>query len=144
LTVAANEAANIPYNAAAASAAKLGMNPQGSKLKFDESGEPLHVQQAAQIRAFRNAWKEAGHARTPRVPVSRSVFPLMNVRDRAYFGDSCDETDQFGIIDSMRAACRPQLRRRARRLDRAAAKRRSDHRSRHPAAHDPEPIGRGI
>ncbi len=90
-------------NATAVWAAKLGMNLQSSTLKFDESGEPLHVQQAAQIRAFRQAWKEAGHKRTPRVSVSRSIFPLMDDRDRAYFGDGGAETDQFGIIDSMRA-----------------------------------------
>ncbi len=90
-------------NATAIWAATLGMNLQSSTLKFDESGEPLHVQQAAQIRAFRQAWKEAGHTRTPRVSVSRSIFPLMDDRDRAYFGDGGEEADQFGIIDSMRA-----------------------------------------
>src|SRR4051794_40053339 len=40
-------------NATAAWAAKLGMNLQTSTLKWDETGEPLHIQQAAQIRAFR-------------------------------------------------------------------------------------------
>jgi len=79
------------------------MNLQSSTLKFDETGEPLHVQQAAQIRAFRQAWKEADHPRTPRVSVSRSIFPLIDDRDHAYFGDSSNESDQFGIIDSMRA-----------------------------------------
>jgi hypothetical protein len=39
---------------------KLGMNLQSSTLKDDESGEPFHVQQAEQIRAYREAWKEAG------------------------------------------------------------------------------------
>src|SRR6202035_2005067 len=73
-------------NTTAAWAAKLGMNLQSSTLKYDESGEPFHVQQAAQIRAFRSAWKEAGHARTPRVSVSRSIFALVDDRDRAYFG----------------------------------------------------------
>src|SRR4029078_9402067 len=48
-------------NATAEWAAKLGMNLQSSTLKFDETGEPFHIQQAAQIRAFRVAWKEAGH-----------------------------------------------------------------------------------
>ena len=90
-------------NATAIWAAKLGMNLQSSTLKFDETGEPLHVQQAAQIRAFRQAWKETGHTRAPRVSVSRSIFPLIDDRDRAYFGGSDDEEDQFGIIDSMRA-----------------------------------------
>src|SRR3982750_540930 len=58
-------------NATAVWAAKLGMNLQSSTLKFDETGEPFHIQQAAQIRAFREAWQEAGHVRTPRVSVSR-------------------------------------------------------------------------
>ena len=39
-----------------------------------------------QIRAFREAWKEAGHKREPRVSVSRSIFALVDDRDRAYFG----------------------------------------------------------
>jgi hypothetical protein len=44
------------------------------------------VQQAAQIRAYRTAWKEAGHAREPRVSVSRSIFALMDDRDRPISG----------------------------------------------------------
>ena len=39
-------------NATSVWAAKLGMNLQSSTLKFDETGEPFHIQQAAQIRAF--------------------------------------------------------------------------------------------
>jgi alkanesulfonate monooxygenase SsuD/methylene tetrahydromethanopterin reductase-like flavin-dependent oxidoreductase (luciferase family) len=86
-------------NATAAWAAKLGMNLQSSTLKFDETAEPFHVQQAAQIRAFRAAWKEAGHTRTPRVSVSRSIFALVDDRDRAYFGQGGKDGDQFGYID---------------------------------------------
>ena len=86
-------------NATAAWAARLGMNLQSSTLKFDETGEPFHVQQAAQIRAFRTAWKEAGHARTPRVSVSRSIFALMDDRDVAYFGGRNQDEDQLGYID---------------------------------------------
>ena len=86
-------------NATAAWAAKLGMNLQTSTLKFDETGEPLHLQQAAQIRSFRAAWKEAGHARTPRVSVSRSIFALTDDRDRIYFGRSGQEEDKIGFLD---------------------------------------------
>jgi alkanesulfonate monooxygenase SsuD/methylene tetrahydromethanopterin reductase-like flavin-dependent oxidoreductase (luciferase family) len=86
-------------NATAAWAAKLGMNLQTSTLKFDETGEPLHIQQAAQIRAFRTAWKEAGHARTPRISVSRSIFALIDDRDRAYFGRGGQEEDKIGFLD---------------------------------------------
>jgi alkanesulfonate monooxygenase SsuD/methylene tetrahydromethanopterin reductase-like flavin-dependent oxidoreductase (luciferase family) len=86
-------------NATAVWAAKLGMNLQSSTLKNDETGEPFHVQQAAQIRAYRAAWKEAGHKREPRVSVSRSIFALVDDRDRAYFGNGREESDQIGHID---------------------------------------------
>ncbi|MGL6017213.1 MAG: LLM class flavin-dependent oxidoreductase [Gibbsiella quercinecans] len=86
-------------NATAAWAAKLGMNLQSSTLKDDETGEPFHIQQAKQIRAYRAAWKDAGHAREPRVSVSRSIFALVDERDRAYFGNSGREGDTIGFLD---------------------------------------------
>jgi len=86
-------------NATAIWAAKLGMNLQSSTLKDDETGEPFHIQQAKQIRAYREAWKEAGHARQPRVSVSRSIFALVDDRDRAYFGRGNQSDDQVGFID---------------------------------------------
>ncbi|MGB6133362.1 MAG: LLM class flavin-dependent oxidoreductase [Acidobacteriaceae bacterium] len=86
-------------NATAVWAARLGMNLQTSTLKFDETGEPLHIQQAAQIRAFRTAWKEAGYTRTPRVSVSRSIFALLDDRDRAWFGRGSQEGDKIGYLD---------------------------------------------
>ncbi|AEX51791.1 alkanal monooxygenase alpha chain [Rahnella aquatilis CIP 78.65 = ATCC 33071] len=86
-------------NATAAWAAKLGMNLQSSTLKDDETGEAFHIQQAQQIRAYRKAWAEAGHERAPRVSVSRSIFALMDDRDRAYFGGSGDDGDKVGFLD---------------------------------------------
>jgi alkanesulfonate monooxygenase SsuD/methylene tetrahydromethanopterin reductase-like flavin-dependent oxidoreductase (luciferase family) len=86
-------------NATAVWAAKLGMNLQASTLKNDETGEPFHIQQAAQIRAFREAWKAAGHTREPRVSVSRNIFALVDERDRAYFGRGGDEGDSIDFID---------------------------------------------
>ena len=86
-------------NATAEWAARLGMNMQTSTLKFDETGQPLHVQQAEQIQAFRDAWQEAGHEREPRVSVSRSIFPLVDDRDRAYFGGGQEGSDQIGYLD---------------------------------------------
>ena len=53
-------------------------------------------------RRYREAWKEAGHAREPRISVSRSIFALVDDRDRSYFGHGKDN-DQIGIIDNMRA-----------------------------------------
>ena len=87
-------------NATAVWAAKLGMNLQSSTLKFDEGGQPFHIQQADQIRAFRAAWKKAGHKREPRVSVSRSIFALVNDMDRAYFGRGGQEEDQIGMIEA--------------------------------------------
>jgi alkanesulfonate monooxygenase SsuD/methylene tetrahydromethanopterin reductase-like flavin-dependent oxidoreductase (luciferase family) len=89
-------------NATAVWAARQGMNLQSSTLKEDETGEPFHVQQAKQIRRYREAWKETGHAHEPRVSVSRSIFALVDDRDRAYFGQGKDN-DQIGLIDNMRA-----------------------------------------
>ncbi|MEO5805175.1 LLM class flavin-dependent oxidoreductase [Devosia sp.] len=84
-------------------AGTMGMNLQSSTLVFDESGKPFHVQQADQIRAFREAWTAAGHTRTPRVSVSRSIFALVNDKDRMYFGNNNAE-DQFGYIEPEKRA----------------------------------------
>ena len=87
-------------NATSEWAAKLGMHLQSSTLKTDESGEPLHVQQRKQIEVYREAWKKAGHQHEPRVSVSRSIFALVDDRDRAYFGGrGGEEGDQIGYID---------------------------------------------
>ena len=90
-------------NATAEWAARLGMNLQSSTLKIDESGKPFHVQQAEQIRLFRAAWKEAGHAREPRVSVSRSIFALVSDKDRMYFGRD-DSGDQVGMLSATERA----------------------------------------
>src|SRR3954454_22974586 len=79
--------------------AQMGMNLMSSTLVFDERGEPLHVQQRRQIDAYRAAWKEAGHEREPRVSISRSIFAIVDDRDRAYFGREQEEGDQIGYID---------------------------------------------
>ena len=91
-------------NATSVWAAEQGMNLQSSTLKDDETGEPFHVQQAKQIRAYREAWKAAGHSRTPRVSVSRSIFALVDDRDRAYFGHGDEGKDSIGFIDEQTRA----------------------------------------
>lgn len=91
-------------DATAVWAGKVGMNLQSSTLKFDESGKPFHIQQAEQIRLFKQAWKEAGHKREPRVSVSRSIFAIVNDQDRLYFGHEAGRTDKIGFIESDRRA----------------------------------------
>jgi alkanesulfonate monooxygenase SsuD/methylene tetrahydromethanopterin reductase-like flavin-dependent oxidoreductase (luciferase family) len=86
-------------NATATWAAGRGMNLQSSTLKDDENGQPFHVQQAEQIRAYREAWKAAGHAREPRVSVSRSIIALVDDRDRTWFGSRGPQRDTNGFID---------------------------------------------
>src|SRR4029077_8084735 len=81
-------------------AAELGMNLQSSTLINNESDKPFHRQQAEQIQAFRDAWQQAGHEREPRVSVSRSIFALVDDRDRAYFGRRNQDTDEIGFIDA--------------------------------------------
>jgi alkanesulfonate monooxygenase SsuD/methylene tetrahydromethanopterin reductase-like flavin-dependent oxidoreductase (luciferase family) len=85
-------------------AAKMGMNLMSSTLVFDETGEPLHVQQRKQIDAYRAAWKEAGHPREPRVSVSRSIFAILNDQDAMYFGGPQQGRDQFGYIEPNKMA----------------------------------------
>ncbi|MCW1248895.1 LLM class flavin-dependent oxidoreductase [Acaricomes phytoseiuli] len=82
-------------------AGKMGVNLMSSTLLTEDAGVPFHELQAEQIERFRNAWREAGHEGTPRVSVSRSVFPLMNDTDRLYFDRS--SRDQVGMIDGYRS-----------------------------------------
>ena len=77
-----------------------GMNLMSSTLLTEDAGVPFHELQAEQIQRFRDAWAAAGHAREPRVSVSRSIFPIVDDRDRAYFGRSGEEGDHVGYIDA--------------------------------------------
>jgi alkanesulfonate monooxygenase SsuD/methylene tetrahydromethanopterin reductase-like flavin-dependent oxidoreductase (luciferase family) len=83
----------------AAWAAELGMNLQSSTLITHESDQPFHQQQAEQIQGYRDAWQQAGHEREPRVSVSRSIFALVDERDRAYFGQRSQDRDEIGYIE---------------------------------------------
>jgi alkanesulfonate monooxygenase SsuD/methylene tetrahydromethanopterin reductase-like flavin-dependent oxidoreductase (luciferase family) len=91
-------------NATAIWAAENGMHLQSSTLKYDENGKPFHIQQAEQIRLYKEAWKNAGHQREPRVSVSRSIFALVNDQDRYYFGQQAKAADSFGYIESDKRA----------------------------------------
>ncbi len=91
-------------NATAVWAAENGMNLQSSTLKFDESDKPFHVQQAEQIRMYREAWKKAGHLPEPRVSVSRSIFALVSDEDRYLFGQESNREDRVGFIENNKRA----------------------------------------
>ena len=78
-----------------------GMNLMSSTLLTEDTGVPFDQLQAEQIRIFRKAWAEAGHSWTPRVSVSRSIFPIVSEVDRQLFGLQGRGTDQVGYIDGM-------------------------------------------
>lgn len=83
---------------------RKGLNLMSSTLLTEATGQPFHELQREQIDLFRAAYKEAGHTGSPRVSVSRSVFPLVSAKDRAYFGmRSSENGDQIGVIDGMRS-----------------------------------------
>jgi alkanesulfonate monooxygenase SsuD/methylene tetrahydromethanopterin reductase-like flavin-dependent oxidoreductase (luciferase family) len=84
-------------------AGEQGMNLMSSTLLTEDTGVPFHQLQAEQIERFRKAWASAGHAREPRVSVSRSIFPIVNDDDRAYFGRESNSQDQVGFIDGGKA-----------------------------------------
>ncbi len=85
-------------------AATQGMNLMSSTLLTEDTGVPFHVLQAEQLQRFRDAWAAAGHAREPRVSVSRSIFPIVDDRDRLYFGGSEGDEDHVGYLDAQTRA----------------------------------------
>src|ERR1700712_5764533 len=83
--------------------AEQGMNLMSSTLLSEDTGVPFHQLQAEQIDRFRKAWINSGHLREPRVSVSRSIFPIVDDLDRAYFGREGNGQDQVGYIDGGKA-----------------------------------------
>jgi alkanesulfonate monooxygenase SsuD/methylene tetrahydromethanopterin reductase-like flavin-dependent oxidoreductase (luciferase family) len=82
----------------AAWAGKQGMNLMGSTLLLEDTAVPFDELQAEQIAVFHEAWGAAGHARVPRVSVSRSVLPITSDLDRRLFGPDAGR-DQVGMLD---------------------------------------------
>ena len=81
--------------------AEQGMNLMSSTLLTEDTGVPFDELQAEQITMFRDAWKEAGWEREPRVSVSRSILPIIDDETRHYFGlrAQADSEDQVGFLD---------------------------------------------
>ncbi|HEY6478544.1 MAG TPA: LLM class flavin-dependent oxidoreductase [Streptosporangiaceae bacterium] len=83
-------------------AAGQAMNLQSSTLLSEDTGVPFDQLQAEQIRLYREAWAEHGWGREPRVSVSRSVLPITEDIDRAYFGGQGHD-DQVGLLEGVRS-----------------------------------------
>jgi len=77
---------------------ELGMHLMSSTLLTEDTGIPFDELQAEQIEVFRQAWATAGHQGEPRVSVSRSVMPIINDVDEAYFGRERESTEQVGSL----------------------------------------------
>ncbi|YAL83836.1 LLM class flavin-dependent oxidoreductase [Dermacoccaceae bacterium W4C1] len=75
-----------------------GLNLMSSTLLTETTGVPFHELQREQIERYRAAYAAAGHTGSPRVSVSRSVFPIVSETDDALFGGRPD-ADQVGVID---------------------------------------------
>ena len=85
-------------HATAEQAARDGVNLMSSTLVSEADGSPLGELQAEQIARYRAEWVEAGHEWTPRVSVSRSVFPIVDDRTRDLFGLQATGRDQIGSL----------------------------------------------
>ncbi|MEK8072549.1 LLM class flavin-dependent oxidoreductase [Rhodococcoides navarretei] len=83
--------------------AQQGMNLMSSTLLSEDTGVPFHQLQAEQIERFHKTWSDAGHDFAPRTSVSRSIFPIVNDLDRAYFGREGSGDDQVGYLDGGKA-----------------------------------------
>ncbi len=86
-------------NYSAELSARDGVNMMSSTLVFETDDRSFGEIQAEQIALYRAAWKEAGHAWTPRVSVSRSIFPLLSAKDRGMYGLEAYSSDQVGRLD---------------------------------------------
>ncbi|MGV8885135.1 MAG: LLM class flavin-dependent oxidoreductase [Microbacteriaceae bacterium] len=80
---------------------ELGMNLMSSTLLTEDTGVPFDELQAEQIAKYRAAFTAAGHKRSPRVSVSRSIIPIVSDADRHYFGlrGQIEAKDQVGQLD---------------------------------------------
>ena len=126
-------------------AAKQGLNLMSSTLMTEDAGVPFHELQAEQIRLFREAWATAGHTREPRVSVSRSIFALVDDRDRAYFGRGGQDAGPGRLHRRPdEGDLRAVLCRGARRPRQGAGPGHGDPGGRHPAAYGPEPARRRV
>lgn len=83
---------------------RQGLNLMSSTLLTEATGDSFAELQREQIERFRAAYRDAGHRGSPRVSVSRSVFPVTSDEDRRMFGmRPGGGADQIGVIDGFRS-----------------------------------------
>jgi len=91
-------------------AGREGMHLLSSTVLLAEDGRPFHVQQADQIRAYRQALAEGDHSTGGLAEVTRSAFPITDNADFRYFGAMRNSTaDSVGRLDGTVARSGPTL-----------------------------------
>ncbi len=86
-----------------------GMNMVSSTLLLGDDGRPFHVQQADQVRAYRQAYAASGHTTGGMTAVTRSVFPIVDAADRRYFAREDEVSDGTGWLDNSVARSGPTI-----------------------------------
>lgn len=82
--------------------AEKGVNLMSSTLLTEATGQSFGDLQAEQIAAYRRRWSETWGTtdrQAPRVSVSRSIFPIVDDRDRQIFSRQGESNDGIGQID---------------------------------------------
>lgn len=91
---------------------RQGMNLLSSTLLLQDDGRPFHVQQAEQLRRYREEFAKAGHLAdgvnaAGLTAVTRSAFPLTSAEDHHYFGLEGRTGDSRGVIEGLPARSGP-------------------------------------
>ncbi len=86
-----------------------GMNLLSSTLLLADDGRPFHVQQADQVRSYREAYAAAGHTGPALTAVTRPVFPVTSDLDARYFGTRGEAGDSVGFLDGSVARSGPMM-----------------------------------
>ncbi|RRD03118.1 LLM class flavin-dependent oxidoreductase [Arachnia propionica] len=89
--------------------AAQGMNLLSSTVMLADDGRPFHVQQADQVRDYREAYRAAGHTGPGMTAVTRPVFPFTSDADRRYFGTRITESDSVAHHDGSVARSGPTI-----------------------------------
>ncbi len=90
-------------------AAEEGYHLLSSTLLLGDDGRPFHVQQAEQIRRYRDRYAASGRTTGGLAAVTRPVFPITNDDDRRYFAAQDERGDGRGILDNAKAVSGPTI-----------------------------------
>ncbi|MCC2593536.1 LLM class flavin-dependent oxidoreductase [Tessaracoccus sp. OS52] len=90
-------------------AGEQGLNLLSSTLLLAEDGRPFHVQQADQVRSFRERFAAAGHGAGGLAAVTRPVFPITSGLDQRFFGLHGGTGDSVGVLENTPARSGPEL-----------------------------------